>query len=141
MSESRKLTKRQLAVLEDLFTGELDEQSTIKKHGVSRPIYERWFADERFASRFDQRVERACRQSRMIFARNAADAASKLVKLAKEGKGETARKACLDIISMQHSAGRKTPSDTPSASEPPAPAADLSPETASRLLAALAGQA
>lgn len=138
MSESKKLTKRQLAVLEDLFTGKTNEQAVLKKHGVARPLYERWLAKERFARQFEQRIAHAYRQSRMILARSAPRAAKKLVKLTNCQKEETARKACLDIISLQCATGPKAPSDTPPASKAPAPAADLSPKTASRLLAVLA---
>lgn len=141
MSESKKLTKRQLAVLEDLFTGKTNEQAVLKKHGVARPLYERWLAKERFARQFEQRIAHAYRQSRMILARSAPRAAKKLVKLTNCQKEETARKACLDIISLQCATGPKAPSDTPPASQAPAPAADLSPKTASRLLAVLAQQA
>ena len=138
MSKTKKLTKRQRAVLDDLFLGKLDEQEALDKHKVSRAIYERWLVDERFAAELEKRIVHSYRQSRVILARHAAKAASKLSDLADSGKGETARKACLDIISLQ------TPSRTdakraPTAKqkpEPPAP--QLSPETASRLLAALA---
>lgn len=140
MPESKTLTKRQLAVLDDLFTGESDEQAVLNKHGVPRPLYEKWLASERFAGQFEQRIAREYRQSRIILAHNAPEAAKKLANLAKGGEGETARKACLDVISQQHLTGRKTASDTPPIPQIPTPAADLSPETASRLLAVLAGQ-
>jgi hypothetical protein len=141
MSETKKLTERQLAVLEDLFTGRRKEQTVLKRHHVPSVLYEKWLADERFTRQFEQRIASGYRQSRIILARNTPDAARKLVTLAKEGKGETARKACLDIISLQRPAGRKTPSDAPPVPEASAPAPDLSPETASRLLAVLATQA
>jgi len=141
MSESKKLSRRQLAVLEDLFTGELEEQAVLDKHAVPRALYERWFADERFAGQFEQRITHAYRQSRMILARKASQAANKLVELTSSGTGETARKACLDIIFPPNPAAHKAPSDALPASQAPAPAPDLSPETASRLLAALAEQA
>ncbi len=141
MSESKKLTKRQLAVLEELFTSNREEKTVLKNHAVPRSLYERWLADKRFADQFQQRIAGAYRQSHIILARKAPQAARRLIKLTESDKEETARKACLDIISMQHPAGREIPSDTPPASEPSAPAADLSPETASRLLATLAGQA
>ncbi len=140
MPESTKLTKRQLAVLDGLFTGRSTEQTVLKKHHVPSVLYEKWLTDERFTRQFEQRIAGGYRQSHIILARNAPKAARKLIQLIASKKEETARKACLDIISMQHPAGHKTPSDTPPASEPSAPAADLSPETASRLLAALAGQ-
>jgi len=141
MSKSKKLTQRQLAVLDDLFAGKIKEQTILKRHHVPRALYEKWLADERFVSLFERRIEHAYRQSRMILARNASDAAKRLVALTGKDGGETARKACLDIITRQLSAARKTPPDVQPAQDAPALVADVSPETASRLLAALAGQA
>ena len=141
MSKSKKLTKRQRAVLEDLFTGESDEQTVLQRYAVPRALYEKWLADEQFTSQLEQRIAHAYQRSRIILARNASDAANRLVNLAKEGEGETARKACLDVISPQCPAGHKTPSDAPSVPDASASAADLSPEAASRLLAVLAAEA
>ena len=140
MSESKKLTKRQLAVLDDLFAGKNEEQTILKRHHVPRALYEKWLADERFVRRFEQRIEHAYRQSRMILACNASEAARRLVELTQKDTGETARKACLDIITRQHSTGRKAPSEVPPVQQATASEKDLPPETASRLLAALAGQ-
>ena len=140
MSKLKKLTKRQLAVLADLFKGEKNEDEVLAMHHVARTVYERWFTKERFASEFEQRIERAYRQSRLALAANAHNAATRLVNLT-GGAGETARKACLDVIARQHAARCKAPPKAPAVSEAAAPAADVSPETASRLLAALAEQA
>lgn len=138
MPESKKLTKRQLAVLDDLFAADSDEQAVLKRHAVPRPLYEKWLANERFSSQIEQRIANAYCQSRVILARSAADAAKRLVELTRKGEGETARKACLDIISLDVSSGRPGASDSrPNVDEPP-PLVSLSPETASRLLAALA---
>ncbi len=71
MSKSKKLNKRQLAVLDDLFAGKLEEQAVLEKHHVSRSLFERWLADERLAEQFEQRIARAQRQSRVILARYA----------------------------------------------------------------------
>jgi len=138
MSESKKLSKRQRAVLEDLFTGELDEQGVLDKHAVPRCLYERWLANERFIEQIERRIAHAYHQSRMILARHAPTAAVRLVGLTNCEKQETARKACLDIVSLQWSASYNTPAGAPPASQTPAPAPDLSPEAASRFLAALA---
>jgi hypothetical protein len=138
MPESKKLTKRQLAVLDDLFAADSDEQAVLKRHAVPRPLYEKWLADEQFSSQIEQRIANAYCQSRVILARSAADAAKRLVELTRKGEGETARKACLDIISQQHLADCKAPSSAPPTPEDSVPAMNLSPETASRLLAALA---
>jgi len=138
MSKTTKLTKRQRAVLDDLFVGELDEQKALDKHRVSRTVYHRWLADERFAAALEQRIVHSYRQSRVILARGAAKAADNLVELAGSGKGETARKACLDIIAL-HSPGSDDDKQAPTAKPKPDPSTpQLSPETASRLLAALA---
>ena len=140
MSKSKKLTKRQLAVLDELFAGKTEEQTILKRHHVPRVLYEKWMADERFVKLFEQRIEHAYRQSRIILARNASEVAKRLVDLTTKDNGETARKACLDIITRQHTAAGKAPSKVTPVSEAPAPAPDVSPETASRLLAAMAAQ-
>jgi len=140
MGKTEKLKPRQLAVIEDLFAGELDEQAVLGKHKVSRNLYNRWLKDADFAGEFDQRIEGAFRQSAALIARYAPLAAAKLVGLIGSDKEETVRKACLDIISMH--AGR-TRDDGRQMKDEAEPVADsspisLSPEAASRLLSALA---
>ena len=136
MTEPKQLSKRQLAVLEDLFADELDEQGVLDKYKVSRKLYNRWLAEPAFAERLDRCVAAAYRRSAVLVACNALSAARKLLELTKSGQGETARKACLDIILMNATArSADTPAtapDTPSARPP------LSDETATRLLAVLA---
>ena len=141
MSEPKKLTKRQSAVIEDLFAGELEEQAVLEKHHVRRHEYERWLADERFTEQVELRIAHAHRQSRMVLARYAATAAAKLVELTHCEKEETARKACLDIIALPTTAGQNPRADEGPDEAPTVPAAGgLTPELAGRLLAALAGE-
>jgi len=101
----KRLSKKQLAVIEDLFAGELDEQAVLEKHRVSRNLYNRWLTDDRFIEQFNERIARAYRQSELIIARYAPLAAAKLVQLTECEKEETARKACLDILSFPTLAG------------------------------------
>lgn len=137
MTKTRKLTKRQRAVIEDLFLGEMDEKDVLDKHQVSRSLYDRWLADERFIAEFEKRIARAYRQSRVILARYATVAATKLIELTDCEKEETARKACLDILARDSLASsREVPRNQPPSDGEAE--TDLSPETASRLLAALA---
>jgi len=139
MPKAKQLTKKQLALIEDLFSGELDEQAVLDKHNVSRNLYNEWQSDDNFVEQFDRRIAGAYRQSAALIARYAPLAAAKLIQLTESEKAETARKACLDIISMpiatankkSHSDGEPQPSDTP---QP----ASLTEQTASRLLAVLA---
>lgn len=139
MAKGKQLSKKQLAVIEDLFAGELDEQQVLDKHKISRNVYNKWLGDERFADEFSLRIASAHRQGQLIIAKYASLAAAKLVELTASGKEETARKACLDIISPPTLAAKKTQAPTKAqqnASDEQA--RQLPPQTASRLLAALA---
>ena len=149
MARKKQLTKRQLAVIDDMLDGELDEQSVLANHKVSRSTYDRWLADDSFAEQFSRRIASAYRQSELIIARYAPLAAAKLVQLTESDGQETARKACLDVISFPRLApqsfdhaqdrapralDRFIAGSGPGAEGPP----ELSEQTASRLLAALA---
>ena len=139
MPEARQLTKKQLAVIEDLFVGDLDEQAILDKYKLSRKLYNQWRNDDSFAKQFEKRITDAYRQSDVLIARYAPVAAAKLIQLMESDKPETARKACLDIISMPIlTANRKAQS-----SGEPQPADTQLPisfnhETAGKLLAVLA---
>lgn len=137
MAKTKKLTKKQLAVLDDLFSSELDEQAVLDKYNVSRNLYYRWLADELFAEQFDHRIAAAYRQSAALIARYATLAAAKLVQLTESDSAETARKACLDIISMQPVARGETKDERRGTMDEPT-AGGLSPATASKILAVLA---
>ncbi len=134
MRKTKKLSKKQLSVIEDLFTGELDEQAVLDKYKVSREVFNRWLCCDGFIKQLNERIAGSFRQSRLIIARFAPLAASKLVQLTTSDSQETARKACLDIISMDSHGLTGTPAvpvETPTFDE-------LSAESASRILAALA---
>jgi hypothetical protein len=137
MTKANKLTRKQLAVLDDLFIGELDEQAVLDKYNVSRNQYYKWLDDEVFAEQFDRRITAAYRQSAALLARYATLAAAKLVGLTESENQETARKACLDIISMHQAAPNQTSHERQATSDEPA-ASGLSPETASKILEVLA---
>jgi hypothetical protein len=144
MAKQKQLTKRRLAVIEDLFSGELNEQQVLDKHKISRNIYNKWQADESFAKEFARRIDGACRQGQLIIARYASLAAAKLVALTESENQETARKACLDIISLPKrpaKEGKQPNSKTPSpvlSGRSEMASQQLSAKTASKLLAALA---
>lgn len=137
MSTPKTLTKRQLAVIEDLFAGDLEEPAVLARHNVKPALYDRWLSDERFVEAFERRLARSYRHSQVILARYASVAASKLVALTACEKEETARKACLDIIAMPEPSGRRAPGKTPQTQQAPSEVT-LSPETTGRILAALA---
>ena len=140
MAKRKRLSKRQLAVIDDLFAGQFDEQAVLGRHKVSRNTYNRWRAGGGFDEELSRRIASAQRQSELIIARYSVVAAAKLVQLTESEKEETARKACLDIISLPKLTARqpdpadKTQTDAEKRFE------QLPPETAGKLLAALAEQ-
>lgn len=143
MAKTKHLSKRQLAVIADMFAGELAEQDILDKHKVSRQLYNKWLVDDAFAEQFDKRIAASYRQSTAMLARYAPIAAAKLVELTDSEKPETARKACLDIISMnsnnQNPSGpAPTPTNSPTAADDKQP--QLSAEIAGKILALLAEQ-
>jgi hypothetical protein len=135
MNKKKRLSAQQLTLIEDLFAGEKEVPDVLKKHNVSLKVFNRWLANPAFAERCDQRIAGAFHKSEVLLARRAHEAVDALLKLAKDGSGETARKACLDIINMNLSPGTSKPPKK--GSLPPEPP-KLSPKTASRLLAVLA---
>lgn len=137
MTNAKTFSAKQLDVIEDLFEGE-QEQAILEKHNLSRKLYNKWLADESFNSQLDWRLAWEYRRSEFILARKAEEAVSNLMDLTKSEQSETARKACLDMITMRvnRSVGTNaTPGDnpTPNPESPP-----LSPETAGKILAVLA---
>jgi hypothetical protein len=140
MTKRKRLGKKQLAVMDDLFAGELDEQAVMEKHKVKRRVLNRWLAEDAFAAEIDRRMGWLNLQSELIIARYKALAAAKLVQLTESEKEETARKACLDIISLPKLTAKSSQQSTDEAQDSGGQPEyqELSPETASRLLAVLA---
>ncbi len=138
MARRKKLSKKQLAVIDDLFGDELDEQAVLEKHKVNRNIYNRWLADELFVSEFDSRVMSAHRQSAVLIAKYAPLAAAKLVQLTESEKEETARKACMDIISLPALLDKRMVQPGELQTTETQLPQQLTEQAASRLLAALA---
>ena len=112
--------------------GELDEQAILDKHKIKRNTFNRWLADENFEAELVRRIKTARLMSDVLIAKYSVVAAAKLVGLTESEKEETARKACLDIISLPNS---KLP-EQPDSEE--TETVTLSDETASKILAVLA---
>jgi len=138
MINAKPLSTKQNAVIEDLFEGELEEDAILQKNKLSRKLYDKWLADETFACRLDKRLAWEYRRSEFMLARYTRVAVSNLVRLTECNKPETARKACLDMITMRtnHSAvSSATPGDNPTLQHE---SQTLSPENTGKLLAFLA---
>jgi hypothetical protein len=142
MSKAKPLSAKQLAVIDDLFESK-EEAEILKKHNVSRKLYDRWLADKSFNRQLERRTEWEYRRNEILLVRCARQAMSNLMGLTKSSQAETARKACIDIITMQANllAGT-TSSGAPAKSiddhAQPSESQPFSPETAGKLLAVLA---
>jgi hypothetical protein len=139
MAMRKHPSKKQLAVIDDLFAGELDEQAVLDKHGVARNIYNKWLTDETFQAEFARRISGAHLAGEALMARYCLAAAAKLVQLTDSENQETARKACLDIISLPKISAKSEQQDKKQKKYEEQPE-QLSAETASRILAALADE-
>lgn len=96
-----ELTEEQLAVIEDLVDGKLDETAVLRKHGVSKCDYRHWLGQEAFIAELQFLMDSARRWGMFLIARYAPEAAESLLALAKnENKPDVARRACLDILTM-----------------------------------------
>jgi len=138
MGRRKYLRSNQTAVLDDLFSGEFDEQAVLDKHKVTRSTYNKWLADEYFAEEFSRRIAWAYWQSEALIARYSVVAAAKLVQLTESDRPEMARRACLDIISLPRQEAQNISVLVKAESSAGKQTRQLSPEVASRLLAALA---
>jgi hypothetical protein len=139
--QHKRLTKRQLAVIEDLVGGEIDEPQLIEKHRLTRRLYRMWMRRDDFIEELWLRMGSAHRQSVFILARYAPMAAAKLIGLTDSDKSETVRKACLDIITASEDMPKSLVAQTAEngaepeeSGNPPA----ISAEKASKLLEILA---
>jgi len=56
MAKGKRLSKKQLSVIEDLFVGQLDEQAILDKHKVSRAVFVKWQMERRFVEEFNRRI-------------------------------------------------------------------------------------
>ena len=139
MAKAKGLSAKQLDVIEDLFAGK-KEKEILKTHKISRKIYDKWLADEAFNTRLDWCIQWEYRKSAFKLARSVPEAMSELMELAKSKKTETARKACIDIITMQANLVAETPSTPTDNHALPTESPGISSETAGKVLAVLAEQ-
>ncbi len=138
MSKDKRPSKKQLAVIDDLLNGQLDEQSVLTKHKVSRAVYSKWLSDDNFVGEFNCRIASAYRQSQALIARYSLAAAARLVHLTESEKEETARKACIDIISLPMLSVQKSEQPAERKTAGPLLIEQFSAETISKLLKVLA---
>ena len=98
--KTKKLSKRQINVLDGLFAGDLTLNDILKSCRVSQITYYEWLSDPFFMSAFDIRIDSARVILTATLAAYSQAALLSLVNLTRSEKTETARKACLDIVKL-----------------------------------------
>jgi hypothetical protein len=142
MARLKQLNNKQLAVIDDLFENK-KAQEILEKHNISRKLYNRWLVDEDFNEHLDRRMAWECRRYVIKLVNSARQAVSNLVKLTESSQPETARKACIDVITMRNNLPSGKSSDNPQALPADNPklmpeSMNFSPETAGKVLAVFA---
>ena len=130
----RRLGKKQLAVITDVCENALTEADALEKNHVSKWLYKKWLENPSFTAELDARFDEAIRRSKFLIAHCLPLAVQCLVQLIVSEKDETARKACLDLISLQLSDAALQNSQNP---QPQNRLPQISDEKASKLLAIL----
>lgn len=134
-TNEKKLSGKQFDVIEDIFLGNLEEYEIMEKYKLTKRMFHKWMADDLFINEMESRIRLSRLKGRIFIARCADIAASKLVELTQDEKEETARKACVDIISMPIERARKEPADHAGGEKN---RQSIAPELASKLLKVLA---
>jgi hypothetical protein len=97
------LSKRHRAVIKDMVKNGLAEYEALEKHEISAYEYRKWLKAGVFRRELDARVAATMQQSRLVMAQCMVQVICKLAEIIRTGKGETARKACLDLIALRKS--------------------------------------
>ncbi len=95
-----KLIGKQLAVIEDIVDGEMAETEVLAAHSVLRDDYRQWLEQTDFAALLQFQLDTTRRSAILLIAAYAPKAVERLLFLAEKGTGDTARRACLDILAM-----------------------------------------
>jgi len=98
--KTQKLSKRQINVLNAMFSGDLTLNDILKSCRVSQITYYEWLSDSFFMAAFDKRIDSAKAVLTSTLAAYSQAALLSLVNLTRSEKTETARKACLDIVKL-----------------------------------------
>lgn len=141
MINAKPLIAKQFAVVKDLFKGELKEKAILQKNKLSRKLYDKWLVDETFAGRLDKRLVREYRSSEFMLARYTLvvrQRRMRLIRHRRTDKPETARKACIDMITIRTDCSAVTSATPENDCTLQNESHNLSPETSGRLLALLA---
>ncbi len=134
----RRMHKKRLQheVITDIVEHGLSDRQAETKYRLRRGSIVGWFGEERFRKEMECAMEAAKWKAGILVAHGACVAVKRLLALTECKAEETRRKACLDVIAMLPKECINKDKDQAELPLPPMP---FSEETASKLLAVLAG--
>ena len=95
---ARRLSAKQLRVIDDLIAEQTDESEVLTKHKVEAHQFAQWLADDVFMEQFRERVDFAKLRREAISERALSVAMKKLIERANSDDAEDSRPACIDIM-------------------------------------------
>jgi hypothetical protein len=128
------LTRQHKLLIDDLFERGLSESQVCEKHGLAMDKLREWCQDDDFRAEVRDRLFTPVSKAWIMLARSATRVAARLIELTESQKEETARKACLDILTALPLWQADVCDDGEELSLPPG----VSEKTASRILEVLA---
>jgi hypothetical protein len=128
------LGRRQRAVIDDLLNG-LYKYESLEKNKISPSRYRLWLKNKLFRQELLARFDAQKRQGKFVMARCIPQAAEKLSQLIGSEKPEIARKACVDVLSLQKTGVEQEGSENAQCRDQQS---KISDEKAARMLAILA---
>ena len=96
------LSKRQKLVIEDILKNGLTEYEVLEKHKISPCRYRKWLENDLFLRELKAYSEAAARQKTFALLHQQSKVIKRLAKIIDEEKGETLRKACLDLLKLRY---------------------------------------
>jgi hypothetical protein len=95
------ISAKQRAVIDDILKNGISESEALAKHSISLIKFRRWLKGRLFLYELNTAIDAAVRQTNLTMAYRLPLVAKTLTGLIANQKGETIRKACLDIIELQ----------------------------------------
>jgi hypothetical protein len=102
-----KVTAIQSMVINDMLDPNMTEEAVLRKHNVSEKRYRKWMFMRNFRKEFEYRLMCSRRMSIMMLNKYTPVATAKLVELTQDENGETARKACMEIVGISEDIGKQ----------------------------------
>ena len=116
-----------------------EEVEVLRRHRISPEVFDRLLNDPGFARDVNNRIGLSIVRTRLLIAQYAQAATAKLISMTNCEKEETARKACLDVITLAQKQSEPTlQKEEVSKIVESATPTELTPEQASKMLAVLA---